>query len=123
MLSVAVADVGGAVSRFREFVVFDSSAIDILYLVALKRERYYCDCGEPALHRTVKNGQPQNYGRSILLCPSETGGCGFFQMLPLCHCGMSAGVAESQRGTRYYRQVSLCLIGLASSAMDWTEST
>ena len=100
-----VAELGDKLRRFREFVIFDPAALSINYLVALKRVRHYCDCGQTAAHRTVVNGRPENFGREILRCPqsAEDGGCKFFQMLPQCYCGRSAEVAEKRNGEKYYR--------------------
>lgn len=95
-----VCELGGAIQRYREFVVFKPEAINIEYVVALKRERYYCDCGRPASKReVVKAGL--NKGRTIAMCAQDQ--CNFFQMYPRCHCGRSAEVALKKNGEPYYR--------------------
>eukprot|EP00435_Cladocopium_sp_Y103_P010788 s3559_g2.t2 len=99
-----LAEVGKKVKRFREFVVFDPAALNIDFLVALKRVRHYCDCGQAAVQRTVTNGRPENFGRDILFCPGKaSGGCGFIHMLPSCYCGRSAEVGRKKNGDRYFR--------------------
>ena len=101
-----LAEVGKKVKRFREFVVFDPAALNIDFLVALKRVRHYCDCGQAAVQRTVTNGKPENFGRDILFCPlgnASGGGCKFIQMLPVCYCGRSAEVQYKKNGDRYFR--------------------
>ncbi|CAE7772735.1 NEIL3 [Symbiodinium sp. CCMP2592] len=100
-----VAELGGKIERYREFVIFDPAALSVEFLVALKRVRHYCDCGQTAVQRTVTNGQPENFGRDILLCarrPSE-GGCGFVRMLPQCYCERAAGVGFKKNGEKYFR--------------------
>lgn len=99
-----LAELGGKVTRFREFVIFDPAALSIHYLVALKRVRHYCSCGQSAVCRTVTNGKPENFGRDCLFCPKgRDEGCGFIHMLPLCHCGRSAEVAWKKNGEPYFR--------------------
>jgi hypothetical protein len=75
----------------REFVVFSPHAMVCEYLVAYRRVRTLCDCGDLLVQRTVVKDN-ENHGRYIFFCPnnSDGNGCGFMRMLPLCHCGESA---------------------------------
>jgi hypothetical protein len=98
------AEVGGKVARYREFVCFEPAAIDVEYLVAYKREKHYCDCGLPAVRRTVTKEGP-NQGRNILFCSKprdDASNCNFIHMLPVCKCGMSAAVKLKKNGEPYY---------------------
>jgi hypothetical protein len=98
-----LAEVGGRVARFREFVVIDPAAVTIEYLVALKRVRHYCSCGVPATVRTVtKSGL--NAGRIFLFCGQQQDAktCDFKQMLPVCLCNKSAEVKVKKDGGLYY---------------------
>ena len=82
-----VAELGGKICRYREFVMFDHDAIQIEYLVALKRVERYCECGDPLADKTVVK-DTDNQGRAVKTCHLGRGaGCGYFQMYPLCHCG------------------------------------
>ncbi|CAK9097318.1 unnamed protein product [Durusdinium trenchii] len=99
-----LAELGKKIRRFREFVVLDPAALSIEFLVALKRVRHYCDCGQTAVQRTVTNGLPENFGRDILFCPlGRADGCGFIHMLPQCYCGRAAEVADKRNGEKYFR--------------------
>lgn len=82
-----VAEPGGSVDRFREFVAFDPDAIDVEYLVAYKRERNYCDCQLPIVRRSVV-ANTENKDRPYLFCRNKDteNDCGFSRMLPLCYC-------------------------------------
>jgi hypothetical protein len=122
-----LAEKGDVITRFREVVVFNPAAIDVVYLVALKRERYYCDCGLPASRRTVVNNSNGNAGRPILFCDkgdADPGKCTFLCMLPLCHCGRSAELATAANGAPYYRcgmRRGFCVF--KGAFKDWPAST
>lgn len=104
-----LAELGKKIRRFREFVVLDPAALSIEFLVALKRVRHYCDCGQTAVQRTVTNGLPENFGRDILFCPlGRADGCGFIHMLPQCYCGRAAEVADKRNGEKYFRCGKRC---------------
>ncbi|CAE7213394.1 unnamed protein product [Symbiodinium natans] len=96
-----VAELGGKIQRYREFVIFDPAALRIDFLAALKRVRHYCDCGQAAVRRTVTHGQPENFGREILFCGEKK--CRFIHMLPQCYCGRAAGVGTKMNGEKYFR--------------------
>lgn len=104
--SSLIAEPGGQVQTFREFIVFNPDQIFVEYLVAYQRVRTRCDCGKPTIERTVTKEGP-NRGRKILFCCGDEEKCSFFQMLPMCHCGKSADIATSQStsnpGKRYFR--------------------
>jgi hypothetical protein len=95
-----LAETGGQVQRYREIIVFDPAAIDIEFLVALKREKHYCGCGVPVKKRTVSK-EGDNLGRDFLCCERDE--CSFKMMFPLCCCGVSAGVGYKKDGDGYYR--------------------
>lgn len=100
-----VAELGDKICRYREFVMFDHDAIQIEYLVALKRVQHYCECGDSLADRTVVK-DTENQGRKVKTChKGRDAGCGYFQMYPLCHCGESAKVYRKKHGDceRYYR--------------------
>jgi hypothetical protein len=93
----------------REFVVFSPHAMVCEYLVAYRRVRTLCDCGEPLVQRTVVKDN-NNHGRYIYFCPKGSkdndNGCGFMRMLPLCHCGRSATAFQkkgSSSGKVYFQ--------------------
>jgi hypothetical protein len=104
--SSLIAEPGGQVQTFQEFIVFKPDQIFVEYLVAYQRVRTRCDCGKPAIEQTVTKEGP-NRGRKILFCCEDEKKCSFFQMLPMCHCGKSADIATSQSplnpGKRYFR--------------------
>lgn len=104
-------ELGTRIVRYREFVVHQPMAIEIQYLVALKRTRKYCAlCGTQASRRTVTTTTNGNQGRIFLYC--DNAGCmakrhattsQYIAMLPYCHCGLEAGVKKGRDGiTRYY---------------------
>ena len=99
-----VAETGGVVHRFREFVVFQPDQIIVEYLVAYQRKRTLCNCGLPFLERTVINGQ--NRGRKCAFCPKDQGdetNCGFIAVYPQCACGRNAQIKFAKTsGKRYY---------------------
>ena len=86
-------------------------AILLEYLVALKRERFYCNCGIQAVERTVVNNSKTKQGHKCLFCAAET--CGFSQMYPMCDCGCSAEVAVTHKGDAYYH-VPQCSVAALS---------
>ena len=45
------------------------AATEILYLVGYKRVKFYCDCGNVAMQRTVQTAANNNVGRAFLKCP------------------------------------------------------
>ena len=102
-----VAETGGRVQRFREFVVFQPDQIMVEYLVAYKRKRALCDCGLPVAERTVVNGD--NRGRACAFCPKDRDdatNCKFVRVFPLCLCNRSAQMKTTRSGKnagkRYY---------------------
>jgi Poly(ADP-ribose) polymerase catalytic domain len=87
-----LAEVGGHLERFREFVVFEKYAVKIEYVVCFTRTKQYCYCEipEPVRERTV---QDEGRTRACVACPNSTnkgkqfvGGCGLFSVLPRCYC-------------------------------------
>jgi len=106
-----LAEPGGAVQTFREYIIFQPEAIFVEYLVAYKRVRSYCECGLRVMERTVsKTGI--NRGRKISLCGNiqQDGSkkCDFIQMYPLCECGESAHIAESHSANNPHRSYYCC---------------
>ena len=109
-----LAELGGRIHRFREFVLFKSDQIFVEYLVAYKRERKRCDCGELARETTVVKST-DNFGRSMRCCAHERGSdenCGFLLLLPVCDCGVSAAVKTVVKpGPNCGRQFYTCASG------------
>lgn len=112
--SSLVAETGGRVQGFREFVVFNPDQIFIEYVIAYRRVRRFCTCGLPIVERTVvKAGD--NHGRRIHQCgkAASSGGdysecCDFIQMFPLCDCGKSAIVLTSHSSANPNRPYYAC---------------
>jgi len=80
----------------REFVIFNSGDVQIEYLIAYKRKKYYCNCGVEANVRDVCV-RTANHGRKFLFCGNKTTDeevttvqstktCDMTLMLPLCDC-------------------------------------
>ena len=112
-----IAETGGRVQRFREFVLFEPDQVIVEYLVAFHRVQRHClRCSNREVstaesgagtnssyrlsERTVKK-QTMNFGRTILCCDN----CRNTTMLPVCHCssvgtvaGISASASTSKRG-------------------------
>lgn len=84
---------GERARKFREFIVYDENQVLVEYLVAYKRVKNLCNCGEKYLERTVHK-QTENYGRKIHVCAK--GKCSP-QMLPLCNCGIPASVKKVKK--------------------------
>jgi hypothetical protein len=89
-----LAEIGGDIQHFREFVIFDKDAIKIEYLAAYTYTEHYCACGIPARRRTFH--EPKTGKERPFLCcdnskddgasSSWTGGCGLKSSLPRCYC-------------------------------------
>jgi hypothetical protein len=98
------AETGGAVHKYREFVLFQPDQLVVEYLVAVHRTQECCHrCKRRKMleKRTVKGGKPENFGRIMRFCPKddpEDPGCGEMIMLPACHCGCSAVASVSKAG-------------------------
>ena len=93
-----VAETGGAVTRFREFVVFDEDAIRVDFLLALTPRRTRCECGSLFETKSVVK-DTENRGRPCLVCQR----CNKVEMLPACFCGKSAKAFESGSGANFFR--------------------
>lgn len=100
-----VAELGVRIDRYREFVVTSPSAIEVQYLVALRRTRRYCHvCGQQAKSRTAVNSSTGNNGRPVLFCDNhDRQNDRMITMLPFCCCGMVAKLATNYaNGSRFY---------------------
>ena len=87
-----LAETGGDIRRFREFVVFDKRAIRIEYLVCYTRIKRFCGCGDAVRERTVDE-EGLNTPRPFIACANThrdgdgwSGGCGLACALPRCYC-------------------------------------
>lgn len=86
-----LAELGRAIKRFREFIIFDKDAIKIEYLVAYVHTKQYCQCGIPVRRRTKNENGVE---RPIITCENSyrgrnggwEGGCKLFSKLPRCYC-------------------------------------
>lgn len=108
---------------FREFMVYDESQVIVEYLVAYKRVRNLCECGDKCIERTV-TVQTENHGRKIHLCPNNKR-CAFMLMLPLCKCGKSATVKTSHSTNNPNRQYYGCYQrrGRACDFFEWKDAS
>lgn len=109
-----VAELGDRIARFREFVVFSPDQILVEYLVAYQRKRTLCDCGEPAIERTVVNGHNRN--RKVHFCAKpkdDKDNCGYVVVFPTCFCDIAARVKLSKAGKKYY--------GCGKQRGDWCD--
>uniref|UniRef100_A0A0G4G0K5 GRF-type domain-containing protein n=1 Tax=Chromera velia CCMP2878 TaxID=1169474 RepID=A0A0G4G0K5_9ALVE len=97
-----LAETGGIIRRFPEFVVFNNDAILVEYLLVFERVRTLCDCGLETDRRTVGKST-LNFGRPILCktCEPHSRSCNFPLMLPQCKCGRAANIQFSQGEWRY----------------------
>ena len=92
-----LAETGGDIQRFREFVVFDKRAIRIEYLVCYTRIKRFCSCGDAVRERTVDE-EGLNTPRPFIACANThhdangwSGGCGLACALPRCYCVKTKG--------------------------------
>ena len=92
-----LAETGGDVKRFREFVVFDKRAIRIEYLVCYTRIKRFCGCGHAVRERT-SDEDGLNTPRPFIACANAhhdgdgwSGGCGLACALPRCYCAKTKG--------------------------------
>ena len=121
--SSLIAIPGERARYFREFMVYDESQVFVEYLVAYKRVRNLCECGDKCIERTV-TVQTENHGRKIHFCPNNKK-CQFMQMLPLCKCGKSATVKTSHSSNNPNRQYYGCYQrrGRGCGFFEWKDAS